>query len=83
MKIRSRVLLTVLIISIITISCSPKSTEPNEDYSTGIETIHYSSEDLLTSYKDSIEAETVTELPSPLEKETEGLRYVLEPYLDI
>ncbi len=83
MKIRSRVLLTVLIISIITISCSTKSTEPNEDYSTGIETIHYSSEDLLTSYKDSIEAETVTELPSPLEKETEGLRYVLEPYLDI
>lgn len=82
MKIRGSILLTVIIISISIISCSPKFMKSNESYSAESEKTLISSEELLTSYKKSIESEITAELPSPLEKETEGLRYILEPYFN-
>jgi hypothetical protein len=83
MKIRGGILLIILIVSVSIISCTPKFMKPDRDQSIGIEINQYSSEELLTAYKKNIEAEAVAELPSPLEKETEGLRYILEPYLNI
>lgn len=83
MKIRGGILLIILIVSVSIISCTPKFMKPDRDQSTGIEINQYSSEELLTAYKKNIEAEAVAELPSPLEKETEGLRYILEPYLKV
>lgn len=82
MKIRGGILLIILIVSVSIISCTPKFMKPDRDQSTGIEINQYSSEELLTAYKKNIEAEAA-ELPSPLEKETEGLRYILEPYLKV
>lgn len=82
MKIRDSILLSVFIISISAASCSPQSMKSDKNYTAEIENKNFSTEDLLTSYKANTATETAGKLPSLIEKETDGLRYILQPYLN-
>lgn len=82
MKIRDSILLAIFIISISAASCSPQSMKSDKDQTAETGSKKYSSKDLLTSYKANAVTETAGRLPSPIEKETDGLRYILEPYFN-
>lgn len=83
MKKSIRTLIYVLIFSVSAASCSPKFMRSDgANNNVGIENIYSSSEELLSAYKDNIEVGSVLEITSPLKNETDGLRYILNPYLD-
>ncbi len=83
MKIMGKALLHILIILILTTSCSPKFMKSGEvTYNFDSDNMLSTSEELLSSYKENIVIAAVPEILSPLQNETDGLRYILGSYLN-
>lgn len=83
MKIATRALFSVLIFSVFVTSCSPKFVKATKiSDNLGSDDMFSASKELLSSYKENVIVEAVPELPSQLQNETDGLRYILESYLN-
>lgn len=83
-KASVRIVLYVLISILFVVSCSPESLILDETSENKEDDITISSNaELLASYKNNSTDETTEYYSSPLNKELDGLRYVLSPYLSI